>query len=101
MKSKHLLLIWVIICIVAVTALACGALDSVSQNVRELRNLYTPNFHYHYDDYIIYIPLLVMFGLVIGGVKCYSGWKKMLVCAIFSFALMLIVVNCLKSFLGV
>ena len=101
MKQGYKLLIWVVICAGIVAALACGVLDEASLQVRELRNTYFPDFHYHYDDYIIYIPLVVMFGMALAGVKCYSGWKRMLIRAIFSYALMLIIVNCLKNFMGV
>lgn len=101
MRYQHKLLIWVIISIIIVTLLELGVLRDLSLNIATLRNTYLANFSYRYDDYTIYIPLLIMFGLLIGGVRSYSGWKKMIVCALFSFALTLIIVNCLKSFTGI
>ena len=100
MKQRGLL-IWLIACIIIIFALWMGAIDTLSMNVYDWRNTYFHSFHYSYDDYIIYIPILVMFGLAIGKIKSYSGWRRMLVLAIFSFALMLIVVNILKSITGI
>ena len=100
MKPKQLL-IWVIVCTVVVLALWLGVISDPSDAVYEWRNTYAPNFSYNYDDYIIYVPIVVMFGLAIGGNKSRSGWKRMLVLAIFSFALMLIVTNILKSICGI
>ena len=40
---------------------------------QSLRNTYIPNFRYHYDDYLQYLPAVAMLGLKIG--KCHpSGW---------------------------
>ena len=100
MKSRGLL-IWVIVCAIVVFALWLGVINSLSADVYDWRNTYYPSFDYSYDDYIIYVPIVVMFGLSIGGNKSRSGWKRMLVLAIFSFALMLIVTNILKSICGI
>ena len=100
MKAK-VLLIWVVVCAVVVFALWMGVINSLSVGVYDWRNTYLPTFSYSYDDYIIYIPILVMFGLTLAGNVSRSGWKRMLVLAIFSFALMLIVVNILKSITGI
>ena len=100
MKSRGLL-IWVIVCAIVVFALWLGVINSFSADVYDWRNTYYPSFDYSYDDYIIYVPIVVMFGLSIGGNKSRSGWKRMLVLAIFSFALMLIVTNILKSICGI
>ena len=100
MKSRGLL-IWVIACAIVVFALWLGVINSFSADVYDWRNTYYPNFDYSYDDYIIYVPIVVMFGLSLAGNKSRSGWKRMLVLAIFSFALMLIVTNILKSITGI
>ena len=100
MKQRGLL-IWVLVCIIIVFALWMGAINPLTMGIYDWRNTYLPNFSYSYDDYIIYIPIVVMFGLAIANVKSYSGWKRMLVLAIFSFALMLIIVNILKSITGI
>ena len=36
---------------------------------QSLRNTYIPNFRYHYDDYLQYLPAVAMLGLKIGGVQ--------------------------------
>ena len=100
MKSRGLL-IWVIVCAIVVFALWLGVINSFSADVYDWRNTYYPSFDYSYDDYIIYVPIVVMFGLSLAGNKSRSGWKRMLVLAIFSFALMLIVTNILKSITGI
>ena len=46
---------------------------------QSLRNTYIPNFRYHYDDYLQYLPAVAMLGLKIGGVQGRSSWSRMLV----------------------
>ena len=40
---------------------------------QSLRNTYIPNFRYHYDDYLQYLPAVAMLGLKIGGVQGRSS----------------------------
>ncbi len=95
------LIIWVLVCVAVVFVLWMGVINPISVEAYNWRNTFFPNFSYRYDDYIIYVPIVVMFGMAIGGVKSYDGWKRMLVLSLFSFALMLIVVNILKSITGI
>ena len=43
---------------------------------QSLRNTYIPNFRYHYDDYLQYLPAVAMLGLKIGGVQGRSSWSR-------------------------
>ena len=42
---------------------------------QSLRNTYIPNFRYHYDDYLQYLPAVAMLGLKIGGVPGRSSYR--------------------------
>ncbi len=97
MRDQNKLLIWLIVCAVIVFSLFLGIINDLNIDIQNVRNQFVPDFAYRYDDYIIYLPILVMFGLTFSGKQSASGWKKMLVCSLFSFALMLIVTNIIKS----
>ena len=43
---------------------------------QSLRNTYIPNFRYHYDDYLQYLPAVAMLGLKIGGVQGRSHHRQ-------------------------
>lgn len=95
------LIIWLLISIFAIYALKMGIIDGMDQYVYNLRNIHFPSFAYRYDDYLPYLPLLIMIGLKCAGVKSRSSWREMIVATIFSFVLMGIVVLSMKSLCGV
>lgn len=66
------------------------------ERFRQLRNDYTPEFRYKYDDYLQYAPAVVMLGLKGFGVESRSSWGRMLVSDAFSAAIMATVVNSIK-----
>lgn len=82
-------------------ALRYGGLESANQYIYNLRNTHIPSFAYRYDDFLPYLPLTIMFGLKIAGIKSRSNWTQMLVATVFSFALMVITVSSIKSLAGV
>ncbi|WP_367273463.1 phosphatase PAP2 family protein [Bacteroides sp.] len=99
--SLRKLFLWIFICILTLCALRYGVLESANQYIYNLRNTHIPSFAYRYDDFLPYLPLTVMFGLKIAGIKSRSNWIQMLVATVFSFALMVITVSSIKSLAGV
>ena len=81
--------------------LQLGLLENISQYLYSIRNQYFSTFDYHYDDFIPYLPLVIMLGLKLNGVKSRSSWKEMLLTSLLSFALMWLVVYLIKTFTGV
>ncbi|MBR5249666.1 MAG: phosphatase PAP2 family protein [Bacteroidales bacterium] len=65
-------------------------------NTYDFRQDYLPNFRYHYDDYLQYLPAAAMLGLKATGVPSASSWPKMLVSDAFAIALNALMVNSLK-----
>ena len=61
-----------------------------------LRNTYIPNFRYHYDDYLQYLPVVTMLGLKIGGVQGRSSWPRMLVSDAITTSIMGATINTVK-----
>lgn len=101
MMNFRKLLLWIFACILILCALRYGILDSANQYIYNFRNIHAPSFSYHYDDFLPYLPIAVMFGLKIAGVQSRSNWKQMLVATVFSFALMVIAITSIKSLAGV
>lgn len=101
MSKKTSLMGWLSISILAVFVLRMGILDGIDQYIYTLRNTHFPFFAYRYDDYLPYLPLVIMFGLKGAGVKSRSSWKEMIVSTVFSFILTGIVVLSMKSLCGV
>lgn len=101
MSKKISLMGWLSISILAVFVLRMGVLDGIDQYIYTLRNTHFPFFAYRYDDYLPYLPLVIMFGLKGAGVKSRSSWKEMIVSTVFSFILTGIVVLSMKSLCGV
>ncbi|MDD2953823.1 MAG: phosphatase PAP2 family protein [Parabacteroides sp.] len=66
-----------------------------------LRNTYIPNFRYHYDDYLQYLPAVAMLGLKIGGVEGRSSWPRMLVSDAITASIMGVAVNTVKHTVSV
>lgn len=63
---------------------------------RNMRNTYIPRFEYSYDDYMQYVPMILMYGLKIGGVKSRNSWGRMMTSDALSAAIMATLVNGLK-----
>lgn len=87
--------------ILAVIVLKMGAIHSVDQYIYHLRNVYIPSFAYSYDDYLPYLPLVLLFGLKFADVKGRNSWKQFLTSMFFSIVLALAVVLSMKSLSGV
>ena len=64
--------------------------------VRDVRNSQIPGFHYHYDDYLQFLPGVALLGLKISGVEGRSDWKQMLSSTAASAAIMSVLVNGVK-----
>lgn len=79
--------------------LIIGGLILTNENVkfRGLRNSFALNYNTKFDDYIQYLPAVVMLGLKAGGVKGRSSWPRMLVSDAFSAVLMAATVNIIKE----
>lgn len=101
MTHLQKLIIWLLISILAIYALRMGIIDGIDQYVYNIRNTHFPSFAYKYDDYLPYLPVVIMFGLKGAGVKSRSSWKEMIVSTVFSFVLVGIVVLSMKSLCGV
>lgn len=99
--SSRKLLLWAFISILILCALKYGILEPANQYIYNLRNTYIPTFAYRYDDFLPYIPVAIMFGMKMAGVKSRSNWKQMLTASALSFALMGIIVCSIKSLAGV
>lgn len=101
MTHLQKLIIWLLISILAIYALRMGIIDGIDQYVYNIRNTHFPFFAYRYDDYLPYLPVVIMFGLKGAGVKSRNSWKEMIVSTVFSFVLVGIVVLSMKSLCGV
>lgn len=101
MTNLRKLIIWLFLSALFICLLRMGMIEGADQYVYHLRNNYLPDFAYRYDDYLPYLPLLVMVGLKISGVRSRSHWKQMLASTVCSFVLMGIVVLSMKSLAGV
>jgi membrane-associated phospholipid phosphatase len=66
------------------------------ENVREIRNRYTPSFKNHYDDYLQYAPAAATFGLKLSGVKGRNDLKRSAISYATSIAIMAALVNGIK-----
>lgn len=101
MITSRKLIFWLIVSAIVLVGLRMGVIDTMDQYIYTLRNTHFPSFAYRYDDYLPYLPLVIMFGLKGVGVKSRSSWKEMIVSTLISFALTGIVVLSMKSLCGV
>ena len=69
---------------------------SASENLHNIRSAYTPNFSYHYDDYLQYAPAAAMYIMKLAGVSSRSRWGNMLVADAFSVGITTSLVNGIK-----
>lgn len=92
---------WILVSIIILCALRYGILECANQYIYNLRNTHFPSFAYRYDDFLPYIPVVIMFGMKLAGIKSRSQWKPMLISTVFSFALMGITICSIKSLAGV
>lgn len=83
---------------VGIPLIAAGLIiKSEDDHFRSLRNDYLPIFNQRYDDYLQYLPAMVMLGMKIGGVQGRSSWGRMIVSDAFSIAIMASVVGVVKG----
>lgn len=101
MSNLHRLFLGLLAGVLAVIVLKIGAIYPLDQYIYHLRNIYTPSFAYRYDDYLPYLPIVLLFGLKFAGVKGRNSWKPFLVSMLFSISLALLVVLSMKSLSGV
>lgn len=101
MTNSRKLFFWLALGALALVALRWGVLNAADQYIYHLRNTRASSFAYRYDDFLPYLPLVVMFGLKMAGVKSNSSWKKMILSTILSYVLMGAIVLTTKEFAGV
>lgn len=101
MSNLHRLFLGLLAGVLAVIVLKIGAINPLDQYIYHLRNIYTPSFAYRYDDYLPYLPVVLLFGLKFAGVKGRNSWKQFLVSMLFSISLALLVILSMKSLSGV
>lgn len=75
--------------------------ENTNLYIRGLRNVHAPAFHHTYDNYLQLLPLILLFGLKLGGIKGNFGWKRLLTFIVLSVILTQLVVNGLKLTTGV
>lgn len=75
--------------------------ENTNLYIRGLRNVHAPAFHHTYDNYLQLLPLILLFGLKLGGIKGSFGWKRLLTFIVLSVILTQLVVNGLKLTTGV
>ena len=49
--------------------------ENANLYIRNLRNVHAPAFHQTYDNYLQLFPLILLFGLKLGGIRGNFGWK--------------------------
>lgn len=85
---------------IPLVAMGVATQGCTSMRFKELRDAYTPDFHYSYDDYLQYAPGVALLLVKACGVKGRSSWERMIVSDVFSVALMAGIVNGLKYSVG-
>ena len=66
--SPRKLILWLFACTLIVCALRAGLLTSADHYIYHLRNMHASTFAYRYDDFLPYLPIVVMFILKLAGV---------------------------------
>ena len=75
--------------------------ENANLYIRNLRNIHVPAFHQTYDNYLQLFPLILLFGLKLGGIRGRFGWKRLFTFIVLSVILTQLVVNGLKLTTGV
>ena len=75
--------------------------ENANLYIRNLRNIHVPAFHQTYDNYLQLFPLILLFGLKLGGIRGNFGWKRLFTFIVLSVVLTQLVVNGLKLTTGV
>lgn len=70
------------------------------KDVRAFRNDNFNSFHYSYDDYLLFAPLGVMYGLKAFGLESRNNWKEMLFANASSLIIMEAIVYPTKNIAG-
>ena len=78
------------------SAVQAQTFPGIDTDIHELRNTSIPTFRYTYDDYLQYLPAMVMIGMKIGGYEGLSSWNKMLAADALSCGIMAAAVNSIK-----
>lgn len=74
--------------------------ENANLYIRNLRNVHAPAFHQTYDNYLQLFPLILLFGLKLGGIRGNFGWKRLFTFIVLSVVLTQLVVNGLKLTTG-
>ena len=66
--------------------------ENANLYIRNLRNIHVPAFHQTYDNYLQLFPLILLFGLKLGGIRGRFGWKRL-----FTFIVLSVILTQLGS----
>ena len=61
--------------------------ENANLYIRNLRNVHAPAFHQTYDNYLQLFPLILLFGLKLGGIRGNFGWKRLFTFIVLSVVL--------------
>lgn len=67
--------------------------ENANLYIRNLRNVHAPAFHQTYDNYLQLFPLILLFGLKLGGIRGNFGWKRLQTAVIFGNGHLVVVHN--------
>ena len=70
MMNLRKLLLWILVSIIILCALRYGILECANQYIYNLRNTHFPSFAYRYDDFLPYIPVVI---ITICSIKSLAG----------------------------
>jgi membrane-associated phospholipid phosphatase len=73
-----------------------GLVYPFEHHIYRVRNYHIPDFHYFYDDYLIFTPGAAVLGLKIAGVEGHSDWGRLLTSGSISAATTLSIVGGMK-----
>ena len=76
MMNLRKLLLWILVSIIILCALRYGILECANQYIYNLRNTHFPSFAYRYDDFLPYIPVVIMFGMKLAGIKAGANGSR-------------------------
>lgn len=97
MKNPYQLTGWLMLGILALFALKSGYMEGVDKYIYYLRLKYIPATGFQYEDYLQYLPIIVLLGMKSMGVRSRDTWKQILVFMTFSIVLMTIIVFPIKE----
>ena len=71
--------------------------ENANLYIRNLRNIHVPAFHQTYDNYLQLFPLILLFGLKLGGIRGRFGWKRLFTFIVLSVILTQLVSKRIKT----